>query len=154
MTLGNDHGLITDQTYERIEQVNDVMLDADFRMINMNIRSINRHFDEFCIFLNCINFKLDLIILTETQMREEAPYHIPGYTFHSRLSNHTSHDGIAIFYNNSTVSEISYVTLNLAYSNCIVMELMHMNKRYCILANYRSPSLKIGYFIQELDTFF
>lgn len=155
MDTTNEDSLIHTQVCEDIMELNNYISEGntDFNMINLNIRSIRKHFDELCIFLNSLEFELNIIILTETQMRETIPYSIPGYKTFSLPSNHTSHDGLTIFYKEHKISDVLIDIPKFKYSNAIHLSFTLNNKTYSILAIYRSPSLDSKSFVTELEHF-
>jgi exonuclease III len=121
-------------------------------VMNFNVRSIAKHFDELCLLLSSLRFSCDIIVLTETQLTSEVPFHIPGYIFVSRISSHTTHDGLAIFYNCETISDVHWEFPCLNYSNGIVFRYTKGGKKHFLLANYRSPSLNISEYVNEIDS--
>lgn len=136
-----------------VEDVNSLFNDTSFNILNMNIRSIRKHFDEFCILLNSFSFQIDFIALTETQLRESIPFYLPNYISISIPAKHTSHDGITIFYNVHSISNINIENPNFKFSNAIHATFTSRGKKYSILTAYRSPSLSTNLFTQEIKTF-
>lgn len=51
------------------------------KVMQLNIRSINRNFDEFLVLINSFNFAFDVIVLTETWYSDSVGriFNIPNY---------------------------------------------------------------------------
>lgn len=153
MALSEENSIPETYECDNIEDVNTLFNDTSFNVLNMNIRSIRKHFDEFCILLNTLSFQTDFIALTETQMRECVPFSLPNFTSFSIPARHTSHDGITIFYNTHSISNINIDSPNFKYSNAVHATFNAKGKKYSILTAYRSPSLSTNLFIHEIQNF-
>lgn len=124
--------------------------DCKIKTIHINIRSIQKNFDEFLCFLSSTKIIFDIIILTETQMKDYTPYFIPGYKYHFISPNLNSFDGIAIFTNINTIENETISHCKLATCNIARLDFYLNNDNFLIYACYRSPSSNKTQFIEEL----
>jgi hypothetical protein len=138
---------------ETVDVINSELIDCELKVMNFNSRSLSKHFDDICVLLDSLSFRCDVIVLTETQLIRQSPFEIPGYTFVSRIANHTTHDGVAVFYNNVTLSNVIHEFPIMKYSNSIVLKFTNKNRNYALLATYRSPCLSVNGFVHEVDAF-
>ena len=75
-------------------------------LVHLNIRSLYKHFDSLCLFLQSLPFKPDVICLTETRVKDQplANINLPNYSFvHTPPQSNAG--GVAV-----------YVSLNLKFS--------------------------------------
>lgn len=105
-------------------------------IIHQNIRSIQKNFDNFAIFLTRLNFAPDLIILTECRLSDKTPkFDLNNYEcFYSQHYLNQS-DGIAVFYKSGL-----QVTINeppFQDANCLTISIAD---EFTICGIYRSPS--------------
>lgn len=118
-------------------------------IVNQNIRSILKNFDNFEIFLSRLNFLPDIIILTECRLHEYTPkVQLHGYECHYSQHYLNQNDGLAILYKselNVTIYEPSFKD-----ANCLVLS---VGTEFTIYAIYRSPSVyNIRNFCESLET--
>ena len=70
-----------------------------FSILNLNIRSLPKHYDEINLFLSRLNHSFKIIVLTETWLSEsnKDDYPLPGYTgFHLVRSNKRA-GGVSVY---------------------------------------------------------
>lgn len=106
-------------------------------IICQNIRSIQKNFDNFVVFLSRLQFQPDLVILTECRLNDSTPlFSLQNYQIHYSTNYINQNDGIAILYK----SELSIVIDEPPFvdANCV---LIHIGKEFTICALYRSPSV-------------
>ena len=75
-------------------------------LVHLNIRSLYKHFDSLCLFLQSLPFKPDVICFTETRVKDQplANINLPNYSFvHTPPQSNAG--GVAV-----------YVSLNLKFS--------------------------------------
>lgn len=83
---------------------------TQFTVICQNIRSAQKNFDHFVVFLTRLHFLPDVIILTECWINEYSlGLTLPNYTYHSSTQFRNQNDGIVIF----TKSELIITKRNL-----------------------------------------
>jgi hypothetical protein len=121
--------------------------------LHMNIRSINKNFDQFICYLNQCETKFHVIVLSETWITDDSQcgFLIDGYRTIYKKNRYTKSDGLCLFIQN----EIDFVMLDheIDKANCLSVELKIENRNYTLLSVYRSPSLNIADFINSFDSF-
>lgn len=133
-------------------ELNHLFKNVNFSILNMNIRSIRKNFDELCVLINNLDFSPSVIVLTETQMKQVIPYNLPEYTTISSACKHTGHDGVTVFCHN-TLKNVASEFIEFKTANAIKVTFCQNNYKYHILAIYRSPSLNDFLFVKELKSF-
>lgn len=126
-----------------------------FSIFCCNIRSINKHFDEFTLYLNSDKFScnLDIIILTETWHNIDlCDFEIPGYRIYFSTVKRNQNDGIIVF----TRSHLSVESIEYKYTvaNILNLKLEVNNIPLNILCVYRSPTSDICEFITTIENIF
>lgn len=122
-------------------------LTSNIKILHMNIRSLNKNFDELVIYLRRIKLDCDFILLTEcwlSKVQNSLPS-LPGY--HSHMSSYKNqNDGVVIYAKDNLNYEIlepqlmESSGLMIKYANTVVV------------AIYRSPSFKkVEIFLESLN---
>lgn len=125
--------------------------DTNFRILHHNIRGINKNFDEFTVLINELNFRLDIIILTETHLRQNVPFNLPGYTTYYFNALHSNSDGILILINTASIKNANVEPEELLPSaNAARITFSIDNESFSVIAVYRSPSTNVNSYIKEL----
>lgn len=121
---------------------------SQLTVLNQNIRSINKNFDVFEVFLSRLNFFPDIIVLTECFLSDKTPnYNIPGYNCHYSKHFLNKNDGLVIFTRDNLLVNIIEPPFN--ESNCLVI---NVGTELTLIAIYRSPSFhKIELFCKSLE---
>ena len=124
-------------------------------ILNFNIRSFNSNIDEFYLFINELNLKPDIVVLTETWFAEQSTANLEGYYgYHcTRLQGHLG-GGVSIYIKMAinpkviiqdvcSLPEIEFLRLNVVLNN---------RKNFDIIAIYRPPvgSITEG-FLPKID---
>lgn len=118
-------------------------------LLSQNIRSINKNFNNLAIFLNRLQFKPDIIVLTECRINEFSnELSLDDYKcFHSKSYINQS-DGIVIYSRPNL--NIDIVEPPFRDANCLVLQVEHT---YSVIAIYRSPSVRnINNFLSSLES--
>jgi hypothetical protein len=123
---------------------------TNLKIVHLNIRSLNKNFDELACFLSQLDFICDIVILTETQLKDFIPFNLPQYTFHYIPSNINNYDGIVVFIRNNVLHELKITHLELKHCNAASITFKILGKTFCITACYRSPKTNKHQFISEL----
>lgn len=122
-------------------------------IIHMNIRSLKKNFDTLQTFLNSFPKPLDVIALTETQLRSTTKhlYTLDSYTIHNLVRPNREH-GVITIYTNSTLSvELidEYCYINDSIEICTA-EIKISNSIYILSIIYRPHSKHIA--VSEFTT--
>lgn len=120
-------------------------------IIHINICSLRKHFNELLVLLeDCIN-SLDVICLTEINIKQEElyRYHINGFNMYAWTRHVRRGGGILIF----VKSKYTFVTKKLPSEYCEVLagELKLSNYITDIFVVYRPPNTNKAAFITELN---
>jgi hypothetical protein len=108
------------------------------KILNINIRSINRNFEMLEVLLHELKIGFDAIVLTECWLnRDTIQREIEGYTVHHSQRHYNQNDGIVIYIRRE-LSVLIEEPDEVADANCLVAKIE--NSQAKIIAIYRSPS--------------
>lgn len=127
---------------------------AALSILNANIRSANKNFDEFLLLFQNLGVRFDVVILTEAWLREDdgSAYHIPGYNTYYGYGDRNRSDGILIFSRETLNVKID--NTNIADCKSYHVTIKKHSSKHNILAIYRSPSiLNPTNFIESLTSY-
>lgn len=124
---------------------------CSFSLIHLNIRSINKNFEELLCSLTTLNVMFDIIILSECRCTISEVYSIPGYDFHPVAHRLNSFDSLAIFTRSDTIHNPIFNTIPCTSANLISIKMSLYSQTFEILACYRSPSSNIKQFTSDLN---
>lgn len=122
-----------------------------FSILQQNIRSIAKNFDNMTIFLNQLDHDFDVIILTETwHIADKKFFNLNGYEMIYNQGNINQSDGVVMYikdiYNHdSTIQSINNI-------RSIVTKLTYLGKRITVTAIYRPPSTCPHVFNNDIRT--
>lgn len=108
------------------------------KIFHVNIRSVNKNFDELLVFLTRISTEVDIVILTECWLNKVV--NVPvlhGYNSH-RSTAQNQNDGVIVYVRFGLPCEV-IANCFLCDASCLV--LTYKNDT-AIVAVYRSPSIK------------
>lgn len=122
----------------------------DINICHMNIRSIQKNFEEILIMLQSTKQTIHVLVLTETwQLKSQSNIQIPQYVCHYNNANFNQNDGTIIYVHNSlSVQNINNVKLNEV--TFTILNIKSKNKMYKIIATYRPPSTNPEIFIDNI----
>lgn len=140
-----DFNVTTIETYS-LEDVHEARMvlnvnknSSNFKLLNCNIRSISKNFDEFKIYLHQLNSDIDCIILTETWMIHCTDvFQLDGYCLIYNEGTYNQNDGVIIYIKNCYT--YNYRIFNVNLNNVIKLNII-ADKNIEISAIYRSPSM-------------
>lgn len=121
-------------------------------IFNMNIRSINKNFDEFLVFVQSLMIKFDVVVLTETWniQYEIDKYKIPGYNMHYNNGTFNQNDGVVVYVREGIQQTVQLIKTDSGTTflrlHCVIK-----NAYYGITAIYRSPSGNVREFLRDLE---
>lgn len=112
------------------------------KILHMNIRSVRKNIDQFCIFLQNIDSEVDIIILTEALLHDDLPtYNIPSYLSVSAKGKLTRNEGVIIYYKEHL--KINIPNIEIAQCTSLLIEIeTPKNEKFSILGIYRTPSIQ------------
>lgn len=123
----------------------------DLTIININIRSLRKHWDTLLSRLTPIIHNVDIIVLTEINIStdETNNYNIQGFNaeFKCRLTGNGG--GILILYRETLATKT--LNLELHSAELLAINFMNKNKNFILLAIYRPPDQNVNTFNEELN---
>ena len=133
-------------TYKNLDQfINDNSYNEnDLSILNFNIRSFFKNFDEFSALFMNENFTHDVIVLTETRVKHDTVKLclIPGYVSYHSYRHSREGGGVSLFIKSKFVSEPFCLNLNSENIECIGAKIKCKNNDDWIklVGIYRPPS--------------
>lgn len=132
--------------YKRLTNDNE-----NFSLINLNIRSINKNYDQFLILLQGFKKKFDIIILTETwAIRNKIEFSLDDYNIECNNTFLNQNDGTVVYVNKELESNVEII--NNEEFSFILVKTKKQNKNINLLATYRSPNTNAAKFISILES--
>lgn len=123
-------------------------------VIHMNIRSLNKNFDEFAYTIENCHLKFDVIVLSETWMGEGEPFNyvLNNYTSIDQPGKRNKKNGVCVFVRNSFT--FNNLNVNIVESDSLTLKIKNptTNFEITLIAIYRSPSLSADLFLNGLES--
>lgn len=141
------------QTLDSFEDIEKNWLNSPLTFIHMNIRSLRKNFDILLSQLQPILEKTRLIILTETNIRDEETqfYQIDGYNA-IFLNREGRGGGIAIYIQEDIIIYEHVQIIRASFETIIInIKTNDKSSTTTVLSVYRPPSQNINTFINELE---
>lgn len=120
-------------------------------MVHLNIRSLRKYFNEFLTLLKTCEEKIDLIILSEVNIKREelALYAISGYNIHANLRETKKGGGIIIYAKENLNFDVDIIDTSAAET--LRVKLKAEKKFLHVIATYRPPGTNKLRFLKELN---
>lgn len=131
--------------FNNINQKSNIYL----KVISQNIRSINRNFDDFNVFLTRSNLVYDMIILSECWLLGSA--NIPPFDHYNTFctSRHINQNSGVVVYVRNNVPNVTAYEPFIDDADCLVVNIGNI---HCFVCIYRSPSFtSTTNFLNSLD---
>ncbi|XP_044764413.1 uncharacterized protein LOC123320977 [Coccinella septempunctata] len=121
-------------------------------LIQMNVRSIKKNFDEFLVLLSSFGFEFDVLVLTETWRVEDVEqFGIPDYCVYYNNSTINQNDGVIMYIRSNLVHKVKFKVINeLSVLNC---SLVKKGRSFNIVPMYRPHSYRVERFLDDLENF-
>lgn len=123
-------------------------------LFHLNVRSLNKNFEEFENLLNVLDLKFSAIALTETwlgDLHEISYFDLPGYVFINENRTSKSGGGVGLYIKND-LSIKRRDDLSLTEAESLFIDITDKaGKKSVIGVIYRPPEKKLETFIDELD---
>lgn len=145
-----------DKTYElkchaisSPEGCSHVISKYNLKILSLNIRSINKNFDNFQVIYKRLAIEFDVIVLGECWINESSAIHqLQGYTSFNSKKFINKSGGVVIYVNNKWSPIFSELDINDA--NCVLIQ---VPGSFAVLGVYRSPSFRnLDVFFHSLDS--
>jgi exonuclease III len=130
-----------------------------FSVFHLNIRSLQKNFDNFKFFLQSCNTNFDVICLSETwcdtQVANNSLYHLPNYTVIEQVRTTGKRGGGILMYVSNIYSYINRTGFSTSspHAETLFIELSFPKSKNIILGIiYRPPNGKYGVFKNNLKS--
>ncbi|KAL1447170.1 hypothetical protein WDU94_015563 [Cyamophila willieti] len=125
----------------------------DDLVLHINIRSIRTHWDLLCIKIKKLLSQLDLLLLTETNVKEEEAlsYLLRPFTQINKCRIHRAGGGVMVFYRDCLhIDDFHY---NFDEAENINFKLTHLDTKFkcTVLVMYRPPKMNKERFLNDLN---
>lgn len=128
--------------------------DSTFQVLHMNIRSVNKNFDEFLVLLQNLNREFDCIVLSETwKIIEPSIFDINGYELIYNESHFNQNDGVIVYVNSSLNFTYDILPLHNNINALKINITSNINGSVVVTAFYKSPTININEFNASLNAF-
>ena len=78
----------------------------EFQVFHQNIRSFNKNYDEFSVFLKGLSSDIDILVFTETWFTVSYNCEIDGYTSYHVARSNIRGGGVSVFVRNTKTSSM------------------------------------------------
>lgn len=138
--------------YYTFQQLNDLPNCSDnLNIFHQNIRSFEKNFDEFSVFLGNLNMSIDIVVFTETWFNNRYTCDIDGYAGYHVTRDNSRGGGVSVYVRSNLHS--NYIDEKSFVSDCIECcsvqiksSKLHNSPSLYIVGIYRSPSGSIDDF--------
>lgn len=119
------------------------------KLFTLNIRSLNKNFDDLQVLLERIEIDYEVIILTECWLSKNCILpKIQNYRSFATTRNFNQNDGVVVYVKDDVMCKTTEPTEYIE-ANCLITTL---GLEYAIISVYRSPSYKkIDVFLKGMD---
>ena len=134
--------------------------DENVFVLHLNIRSINKNFENFKIFLSNLNLSFSMICFSETWLNDSnvdnSNYELPNYVSVHQIRNHYKGGGVSVYIHKNFELKIrNDLSINSKDIESIGVELLYEKRRNTLFnVIYRSPNDKIEPFENFLKILF
>ena len=128
--------------------------------MHLNIRSINKNFENFKMFLSNLNFSFSIICLSETWLNDSnvdnSNYELPNYVSVHQIRNHYKWGGVSVYIHKNFEFKIrNDLSINSKDIESISGELLYEKRRNTLFnVICRPPNGKIEPFENLFKTLF
>ncbi len=95
------------EEYNQQTQTTSNIPKSSLSILHLNIRSLQKNYDNLTSFLNCLSIQPHVIALTETWLKDtnQHHYHLDGYSTYHSLRMNKEHGGVSLLINSDIHSE-------------------------------------------------
>ena len=121
-------------------------------ILHLNIRSINKNFDSFELFLSSLNYCFSVICFSETWLNDRnvdnSNYKLPNYSSIHQIRTHSRGGGVPIYIHKDFEFKIrNDLSINCKDAESLGVELLHDKKKNTLFnVLYRPPNGQIETF--------
>ena len=154
-TYPDYHNLLTSCQYSDLKTFNQCLHSAnDLLILHLNIRSLQKNFDEFQSLIDSMKSKPHVILVTETWLDPllSQSYMLNNYRLEVSSLTEFRGKGVAIYIDNSlTYSRRGELESSTKEFQSIFLDIRVSHKTFIIGAVYRSPSFPANAFLDPLE---
>lgn len=123
-------------------------------MIYANVKSLRKQWDDINVYLSDYLRRLDIFILTETNVDEKtsALYLLPGFPSHALCIKGRRREGILVCLSNSCSAD--QTNISLKYDEALVLELYKLKVSLAVCAVCGPPCMYFSLFYEEITRLF
>lgn len=141
------------ETHQTLDDWRETLQNGILTLLHINIRSVRNNWDLLCIKINNLLPVLDLLILTEVNLKEEEAlvYQLRNYNQVNKCRILRNGGGVVIFFKNKfTIETIDY---SLDEAENIFLKVCHPERKvnFIVMAVYRSPKRNLDRFLSDLS---
>ena len=123
-------------------------------IIHINIRSINKNFENFLVYLESLSNTFDIIALSETwQIQCLSSFNIKNYRLFYSEGKFNQNDGVVVFVKDGIIIE-NHKNIKYTDSTFLLLNLKYQNLKFQLFLTYRIYSCCINTFLNDLNTLF
>jgi len=153
LDIVEEDGRLDTEIVDDIENMGSLFGGNDkFNVIHLNIRSLQKNFDELLIYLNLLNTQnIDVMIFSETFLLGNVEnFQIKGFKIVYNESKLNRNDGLVVYIRDTFSVKTNII--NLTETNILRCELkLKHNQTLGVMACYRPPSTQLNVFLNELE---
>lgn len=148
---------VTTENVDNFAQCNEVLKingnNNNFTLMHTNIRSIHKNIDEMKVMISQMEKPFDCLVLTEThKIANISLYSLEDYNIVYNESKLNKNDGTLVYLKNSLAYKQNNVQLNDV--TLLEIEFSFNDSKFLLIASYRSPSVNVNTFNQNLQNYF
>lgn len=120
-------------------------------IVHVNIRSLRKHWDTFCSYVDSVLHKVDVFVLTEINISsaETDLFTLPGFISSWFTRYDQRGGGIAIFVQD--IWSVEQIATTFSSAESLGLKISNQHSHISLLAIYRPPSSNLTSFLNELD---
>lgn len=131
-----------------IPKLNEDLSGESFKILHLNICSINKNFDGLLCFLQQISTSINVIVLTEThKIYDLQMFNMFGYKIIYNEGTYNKCDGVVVLMKENL--KYSHKFKNIGEVRCIELEIGETKNKVCVTCIYRSPAIDERVFLES-----
>lgn len=146
-----DTGSLTCNSHSEVSKFFNNSKGDSFRAAHVNIGSLRKHWDEFCVITSSTRPVTEVFVLTEINVTAEdlRRFTLPGYKVFSYTRQDRRGGGVAVFVKDTLV--VTEISVTFFQAEVIALRLNTPIFSLVLFAVYRPPRFNGRLFLAELD---
>ena len=156
MSFDYNQNLVQNRIAATTNDLNDILKNSaennTLCIVHLNIRSINKNFEELEAFLQNISLAPDVLVLSETwKIYDTSLFQLKNYNSYYNNSTKNQNDGLIIYIKSNLIqySQISKINNTTFLNTTIKLK----ENTIGITGVYRSPNENETYFLESLESY-